>query len=199
MRPSLQNSTGDSLLEYQTGIGRFGLNYAGVNTLEYDGSGFQFRLGDVTGNTYVSSLVYDWVNQSLTMSQDLSGSTRYPLRITKPGGDTLVELGDPTGGGNGTAIIINDGTEIVSNFGNNGIREVQSTYNGDVTRIHLKVSLTASQIKNSNTTPIDIGLPAAGVGFYYRVTQFDTRLNYGTTPFTSTALQIRGATFLSVL
>lgn len=51
------------------------------------------------------------------------------------------------------------------------------------TEYNLKVSLTAAQIKTANSVPIDIGLPASGVGFYYRVTAFDCKLTFGTVAF----------------
>jgi len=56
--------------------------------------------------------------------------------------------------------------------------------------VNLKVSLTAEQIKNANGSPIDIGLPESGVGYYYRVTQFDAFLNYGSVQFQSNTLCI---------
>jgi hypothetical protein len=56
--------------------------------------------------------------------------------------------------------------------------------------INLKVSLTAAQIKTANSVPIDIGLPASGVGYYWRVTHSDINLTYGSVPFTSVLLLI---------
>lgn len=102
----------------------------------------------------------------------------------------LTIVGDVYGNGFNTKTIWDDGTQIVTTTADNGIQEVMPQYAGDVTRIHMKVSLTAAQIQNANSVPIDIGLPASGVGFYYRVTKFDCKLNYGTTPFTSTQLSI---------
>ena len=62
---------------------------------------------------------------------------------------------------------------------------------GNVVEVfNLKVSLTANQIQNAATSPIDIGLPASGAGYYYRVTQFDANLIYGTAPFVSQLLLI---------
>jgi len=61
--------------------------------------------------------------------------------------------------------------------------------------ITLKVYLTPTQhsydgvnyfaggIKTANSIPIDIGLPASGVGFYYRVTAFDVNFIYGSVTF----------------
>lgn len=48
---------------------------------------------------------------------------------------------------------------------------------------NLKVSLTAAQIKTANSVPIDVGLPASGAGFYYRVTAFDVKVNYNSAAF----------------
>jgi hypothetical protein len=80
------------------------------------------------------------------------------------------------------------------------LADVPSTYSGQANKIvkvnaaadglefgqevyNLKVPLTAAQIKTANSVPIDIGLPASGVGFYYRVTAFDVNPISGSTPF----------------
>lgn len=62
---------------------------------------------------------------------------------------------------------------------------------GIVQKFAFKVSLTAAQIKTANSVPIDVGLPASGAGYYYRVTAFDMKINYGTIQFTSEVLAIR--------
>lgn len=74
------------------------------------------------------------------------------------------------------------------------ISKAQALGYGVVEVFSLKVSLTANQIQNAATTPIDIGLPASGAGYYYRVTQLDAKLIYGTAPFVSTYLGIGDAT-----
>lgn len=56
--------------------------------------------------------------------------------------------------------------------------------------ISLKVSLSAAEIQTLNSVPIDIGLPSSGVGYYWRVTEFEGKFNYGTVAFTSTTLSI---------
>ncbi len=60
--------------------------------------------------------------------------------------------------------------------------------------INLKVSLSADQIKTANSAPILIDLPASGVGYYYRVTAFDCKLNFGTEAFESINLTIGSTT-----
>lgn len=65
----------------------------------------------------------------------------------------------------------------------------------ELSAFRLKISLTSEQIKTANSIPIDIGLPQSGVGFYYRVTQFDCRINFGTVAFTSTILFLGSSSF----
>ena len=60
--------------------------------------------------------------------------------------------------------------------------------------IHIKVHLTAAQIQTANSIPILVPLPASGIGYYWRVTAFDCKLNYGTIIFTSTLLSIYSTT-----
>jgi hypothetical protein len=65
---------------------------------------------------------------------------------------------------------------------------------GNVVEIfNLKVSPSANDWQNANSSPIDIGLPASGVGYYYRVTNFQTNITFQTVAYTSTVLSI-GAT-----
>jgi hypothetical protein len=54
--------------------------------------------------------------------------------------------------------------------------------------IIVKVSLSAAQIKTANSIPINIGLPASGAGFYYRVVNADVRVDYNSIQFTNTTL-----------
>jgi len=63
--------------------------------------------------------------------------------------------------------------------------------------ISLKVSLTAAQIFSINTNPVNIGLPASGVGFYYRIIAFDARLNYNSVPFDVGYLYLKSSTIIS--
>jgi hypothetical protein len=64
---------------------------------------------------------------------------------------------------------------------------------GGVETFSVKVALSAAQIKTANSVPIDVGLPASGAGYYWRVLAFDNNMTYGTEPFTTTALTL-GAT-----
>lgn len=57
----------------------------------------------------------------------------------------------------------------------------------------IKFSLTTGDIQNAGTTAIALPLAASGVGYFYRITQANLKLNFGTTPFTSQVLYI-GAT-----
>jgi len=76
------------------------------------------------------------------------------------------------------------GNKVVKvNAGATGLEFGQEVHN-------LKVSLSAAQIKTANSVPIDIGLAASGVGFYWRVTELDAFLNYGSVDFTSDILCI---------
>jgi hypothetical protein len=65
----------------------------------------------------------------------------------------------------------------------NGLEFGQEVYN-------LKVSLSAAQIKTANSVPIDVGLPASGAGFYYRVTAFDCKIDFGTVAFVTNGLSV---------
>jgi hypothetical protein len=56
--------------------------------------------------------------------------------------------------------------------------------------ISLKVSLSAAEIKTLNSVPIDIGIPSSGVGYYWRVTEFEGKFDFNTVAFTSTQLGI---------
>jgi hypothetical protein len=56
--------------------------------------------------------------------------------------------------------------------------------------INVKISLSAAQIKTANSVPINVGLPASGVGYYYRVTAFDVKVTFVSVQFTSTLLNI---------
>ncbi len=80
-----------------------------------------------------------------------------------------------------------------------GVRVINNLYGGDVTTLHLKVHLTAAQIQTANSSPIDIGLPPAGSGFYYRPIAFDCIIVSGTTPFTSNYLFIAAPSETSAL
>lgn len=61
--------------------------------------------------------------------------------------------------------------------------------------INIKQTLTAAQIQTANSVPIAIvGLPAPGIGFYYRVIWLDLNFKAGITPFTSTLLYISSTT-----
>jgi hypothetical protein len=73
------------------------------------------------------------------------------------------------------------------NAGATGLEFGQEVHN-------LKVSLSAAQIKTANSVPIDIGLPASGAGFYWRVTELECKFNYGSVQFTSTQLGIGAST-----
>lgn len=65
---------------------------------------------------------------------------------------------------------------------------------GNVVEVfNLKISPSANDWQNANSVPIDIGLPASGVGYYYRVTSFQTNILFQTVAYTSTVLSI-GAT-----
>lgn len=70
------------------------------------------------------------------------------------------------------------------------ITEVNTFYDGEATRYHLKKTLSDTDIQNAGTTPIDIGLPTSGLGYYYRVVSVDVKLNYGGVPFISNSLFI---------
>lgn len=52
------------------------------------------------------------------------------------------------------------------------------------------LSLSAAQIKTANSIHIDIGLPASGAGYYYKVVSFDNKYTKSTTDFTTTDLRI---------
>ena len=89
---------------------------------------------------------------------------------------------------NGKTLNINTETLTISN-----------TYQGaDTTRIPiiriLKETLTAGQIHTAATTPITVNLPSSGSGYYWRVSAFDCKLSYGTTPFSSLYLFIGSST-----
>jgi hypothetical protein len=94
------------------------------------------------------------------------------------------------------------------------LNDVPSSYSGQANKVvkvnagatglefgqevhNLKVSLSAAQIKTANSVPIDIGLPASGVGYYWRVVAFDGRLTFGSTAFTSSNLFIADPSIIS--
>jgi hypothetical protein len=100
---------------------------------------------------------------------------------------TFESIGNATIGNDLTVVgglSVSQSTNIQSDLSVLGnVRQINTQYSGDVTTYHLKVSLTAAQIQSGNTVPIDIGLPASGVGYYWRVKAFDVKLNYGTVAF----------------
>jgi len=69
--------------------------------------------------------------------------------------------------------------------------------------LNIKIYLTDTQhsydginyfpggILTLNSAPVNIGLPASGVGYYYRVTQFDAVITPVLTPYTSVNLTIK--------
>lgn len=104
--------------------------------------------------------------------------------------DRQISIGDPLNDFNGTYQKTDDVAMVNISSANNGFREVLQQYDGDVTRIQIHKQLTSAEIQSGNSSPIDLGLPASGSGYFYRVKSFDARLNYGGIDFTSTALRI---------
>jgi len=68
--------------------------------------------------------------------------------------------------------------------------------------LNIKVYLTPTQhsydginylpggVYTLNSAPVNIGLPASGVGYYYRITAFDCKLNFLTVAYDATQIGI---------
>ena len=71
------------------------------------------------------------------------------------------------------------------------ITEVTELYGGEITRYHLKVSLSAAQLRTAYSSPIDVGLPDSGVGYFYRITNAQFKYNWNSEFFTFDVLYIQ--------
>lgn len=61
-----------------------------------------------------------------------------------------------------------------------------------------KVELTYTQIQNATSFPVNIGIPTSSIGYYYRVTAFDCKQQFGTTAFNSSILNISTTSEISL-
>lgn len=66
----------------------------------------------------------------------------------------------------------------VATFAVDGTVGINETIAGGITIYTVKKSLTAAQIKTANSVPIDIGLPASGAGYFYRVISAQAYIDY---------------------
>jgi len=82
----------------------------------------------------------------------------------------------------------------------NGVAEVFSfkVWLTPTTHSYDGVNFVANGIATMNTVPVDTGLPASGAGYYYRVTQFDTKLDFVSIPYDSVELSISCPSYWSL-
>lgn len=82
----------------------------------------------------------------------------------------------------------------------NGVKAVHSfkVWLTATTHSYDGINFVADGIATMNSVPIDVGLPSSGAGYYYRVTQFDTKLDYATTPYDSVELGISSPSFFGI-
>lgn len=97
------------------------------------------------------------------------------FKLTLQSQQTFVSGGGSRGLSQSTVI------SLINQFGSSGAAQLVS----------FRVPLTATQIQNANSSPIDIPeLPAPGIGFAWEFVSGSVNFTANTTPFTSTSLQI---------